>query len=161
LTRGALLLMESIWVYALVAFLVAALTSHPGKPPFLACLLVVAAPFLMSRAFQRSEVDLGLLRVWGSLLSILLFYALMRGALFGDWRFWDFSWADDLAGHTGDTLEGHYNAFVGASLLRLFWLRGILRGQQYLGFESVLGTFGIGVGVLAFVELLAVKADAP
>src|SRR5262249_17242738 len=105
-TRGALLLMEAMWCYALTAFLVAG-AGHGGKPSFIAALLVVSIPFLISRFLQQTDLSLGILRAWGALLSILLFYAIIRIDFFGDWRLWDFGWADNLFAHTHDFLLGH------------------------------------------------------
>ena len=159
-TRGSLLLMEGIWTYALVAFLVAAITDG-GKPSLLATLAVVFLSFSLSRFLQSSDLSLGVLRVWGTLLSFLLFYAIVRVDFFGDWRFWDFHWADEIFNHTQRTLRDRAPGVVGVPLLWLFWVRGLLRGQQNLGWDNVLGTFGVGVLIVGVVEIFQGSVDAP
>ena len=159
-TRGSLLLMEGIWTYALVAFLVAAITDG-GKPSLLATLAVVFLSFSLSRFLQSSDLSLGVLRIWGTLLSFLLFYAIVRVDFFGDWRFWDFHWADEIFNHTQRTLRDRAPGVVGVPLLWLFWVRGLLRGQQNLGWDNVLGTFGVGVLVVGGVEIFQGSVDAP
>ncbi len=159
-TRGALLLMESMWVYAFVAFLVA-VTTAGGKPSIPCVLLIVYGSYGISRLLQNSDLALGPLRIWGTVLSLLLFYAIVRVDFFADWRFWDFSWADALFNNTEATLRAGAAAVIGVPLLWLVWLRGILRGQQHTGFEFVMGDFAIGVVIVAFVELFAGGVDAP
>ena len=64
-TRGALLLMESLWVYAFVAFLVASLAVG-GKPTLFGAMAIVFGSFGVSRFLQqRTDMDLGVLRIWG------------------------------------------------------------------------------------------------
>ena len=160
LTRTALLLMESLWAYAFVAFFVA-LTGAGGKPTPLGMAAVVFLSFGISRALQQSSLGLGLLRVWGALLSFLLFYAIARVDFYGDWRFWDFAWADQLFYHVTATVRENETALVGVPLLWLFWVRGVLRGQQYIDFESVIGSFAFGLLVILFVEVFAGSVGAP
>ncbi len=159
-TRSALLLMEALWIYALVAFVVAAF-GEGGKPTLLGVSAVVFASFALSRVLQSSDLSLGVLRAWGSLLSLLIFYAIVRVDFFGDWRLWDFHWADNLLQHTEATLRGRVAATVGIPLMWAFWMRGILRGQQHIAFDDVLSSFGVGVFIVAIVELLHSSVDAP
>ena len=126
----------------------------------LAAALVVSLSFLISRFLQHMDLELPLLRAWGGFLSLLLFYAIVRVDFFGDWRFWDFTWADDLVNHTAAVFRERLHLLIGVPLLWLFWLRGILRGQQYIGFDSVVGSFAIGVVIIAPVVLLAQFTDA-
>lgn len=158
-TRGALLLMESLWVYAFVAFLVASLAVG-GKPSIFGAMAVVFGSFSISRFLQqRTDLDLGVLRIWGVVLSLLIFYVIVRVDFFGDWRVWDFSWADRLFNRTEATLNLRVDAFFGIPVLWAFWMRGVLRGQQHLGFEEVAGSFALGVMLIAGVELLQAGPD--
>lgn len=160
-TRGALLLMESLWVYAFTAFVVAAI-AEGGKPSLFGAMVIVFASFGISRFLQqRTNLDLGILRVWGVLLSFLIFYAVVRIDFFGDWRLWDFSWADALFNNTTATLDARVDVVFGVPILWAFWIRGVLRGQQHLGFEEVVGSFALGVGIIAFVELFQGSDDTP
>jgi hypothetical protein len=152
--------MEAMWTYAFVAFFIALITEG-GQPSFPAVLLVVFLSFAISRVLQNSDLSLGIIRVWGTLLSFLLFYMIVRVDFFGDWRFWDFDWANSLFYNAEETLRDRGPVIVGVPLLWVFWLRGILRGQQQLGWENVLGTFGIGVLILATVLVFAGMTDAP
>jgi hypothetical protein len=156
--RAALVLMEAMWAYALVAFLVA-LTVGGGEPAFLGVLVVVAASFAISRVLQGSALDLGVLRLWGVGLSILVFYAVVRVDFFDDLRLWDFTWADQLFNDTEATLEDDATAVIGVPLLLIFWMRGVLRGQEWITFEDIVSSFGIGVIVIAFVEVFGVFVD--
>ena len=161
-TRGALLLMEALWVYALVAFLVA-VTVGGGRPTLLGVGAVVAVSFTISRFLQQSDLSLGVLRIWGVALSLLVFYVIVRVDFFHDLRLWDFTWVDKLVLDTEAALRGDEAkaAVVGVPLLWLFWLRGVLRGQQHIDFESVVGRFAVGVVVVAFVEAFIGAVDAP
>jgi Domain of unknown function (DUF4129) len=156
--RAALVLMEAMWAYALVAFLVA-LTVGGGKPTFFGVLVVVAASFAISRVLQGSSLGLGVLRLWGVGLSVLVFYAVVRADFYGDFRFWDFSWADPLFNNTEATLEDDATAVIGVPLLLIFWIRGVLRGQEWITFDDIVSSFATGVIVIAFVEVFGVFVD--
>lgn len=157
LMRGSLLLMESLWVYALGAFFLG-VTVGGAPPSFFAAAAVVFVSFAISRALMASDLPLGLVRVWGISLSFLVFYCIVRADYF-DLRFWDFTWADDLFNHTEATLRDKASAVMGIPFLWVFWMRGLLRGQQYLGFEPVIASFATGVLVVAFVVLFANTVD--
>ncbi len=158
--RGAMLLMETFWVYALVALLAAA-GGNAGEPSPFGVAAVVFTSFLISRALQQSDLDLGVLRVWGTIASLLLFYAIVRVDLFDSWRLWDFGWADQLFNHGGAATEGRGGLVIAAVLLWAFWLRGILRGQEEVTFDGVVTSFAAGVVIIVIVELLARPAGAP
>jgi hypothetical protein len=151
-------LMESMWTYALVAFAVAALTDG-GKPSFLGVVALVVVSYALSRGLQGTDLSLGLLRAWGTAASLLLFYAIVRVDFFGDWRFWDFGWANDLFNRTTSTVDSHTQAAFGVPLVAVFWMRGILRGQETTTFEDVATSFGIGILIVAFVELFQGTVD--
>ncbi len=159
-TRAALLFMETFWVYALVAFLVA-LVGEGGNPSPFGAGAVVMLSFAISRILQSSDLSLGVLRVWGLLLSLVLFYAIVRVDFFDDWRFWDFEWANDLFYHTAAVTRDRSAAIIGIPLLWAFWIRGVLRGQQPVSFDSVVISFAVGLVVVATVELLQSGVDAP
>ncbi|HXH21043.1 MAG TPA: DUF4129 domain-containing protein [Dehalococcoidia bacterium] len=150
--RGCVLLMEAMWTYALVAFAVAAITDG-GDPSFAGVCAVVLSSYAISRVLQGSELSLGVLRAWGAGLSFMLFYAIVRVDFFGDWRFWDFSWANDLFNSTEASMRAHVDAVFGVPMLWGFWIRGVLRGQETATFEDVVQSFGIGVLIMAFVQL--------
>ena len=158
LVRGSLVLMEALWIYALVAFAVA-ITVGGGKPSFIGTLVIVGVSFTISRLLQGTELSLGVLRVWGAVMSILVFYAVVRIDFFGDARLWDFSWADMLVNHTEASLDAAGSAPIGVPLLMVFWIRGVLKGQQSIMFEDVLGSFAIGVVVVAAVEVFGSFSD--
>jgi hypothetical protein len=161
LVRGSLVLMETIWVYALVAFAVA-ITVGGGKPSFIGTLLIVGGSFTISRLLQGTDVSLGVLRTWGAVMSILAFYAVVRVDFFEDARLWDFSWADQLVNHMEASLKAGDSAPIGVPLLVVFWIRGVLKGQQSIAFEDVLGSFATGVVVVAAVEVFgSMNNDLP
>lgn len=153
--------MESLWVNAVVAFVVSLVSKEAGGPTLLATVVVVGASFCISRFLQASSLPLGLLRIYGVFFSLLLFYAIVRVDFFGDWRFWDFTFADDVFFRTEATLRDKAQAVVGIPLLWLFWLRGVMRGQEYLGFEAVLTSFASGIVVIAVIEVFAGVLDMP
>ncbi|HWO73272.1 MAG TPA: hypothetical protein VNN21_06910, partial [Dehalococcoidia bacterium] len=158
LVYGSLIVMEAMWAYALVAFFVA-LTVGGGKPTYFGVLAVVGASFAISRLLQGFEFSLGVLRAWGVLLSVLVFYAVVRIDFYGDWRLWDFTWADELFNHTEATLRDDATVVIGAPLLFGFWVRGVLRGQEYRTFEDVAGSFALGVVVVGLVALFGTFVD--
>ena len=161
IVRGSLLLMESLWVYAFVAWFVA-FTVEGDRPTFLGVAVVVFASFGISRALQNSELSLGILRFWGAFLSILVFYAIVRFDFYGDLRMWDLTFLDDLFFRTDETLHAAATGVLAIPLLWAFWMRGVLRGQQSLTFDDVLRSFGLGVVIVAFVSLMAgVESDLP
>jgi hypothetical protein len=160
LTQAAVLLMESLWGYALVAFFVS-LTVRGDRPTLFGAGAVVFASFAVSRLLQATTMSLGLLRAWGVGLSLLLFYAIVRVDFFGDLRLWDFTWADDLINHTEASLRDEATAVLGVPALWLLWMRGVLRGQQSLIFDEVVNSFAVGVVIIAIVELFAGAVDAP
>ena len=161
IVRGSLLLMESLWVYALVAWFVA-FTVEGDRPTFLGVAVVVSASFGISRALQNSELSLGILRFWGALLSIVIFYAIVRFDFWGDLRLWDLTFLDDLFFRTDETLTAGATGVIAIPVLWGFWIRGVLRGQQSLTFDDVLRSFTIGVVIVAFVSLMAgVESDLP
>jgi hypothetical protein len=95
------------------------------------------------------------------LLSFLIFYAIARVDFYGDWRLWDFTFADQVFNNTEETLRDDAKAVVGIPLLWFFWLRGIGRGQEHMGFEAVLQSFAVGIVIVAVVEVFAEGAGAP
>ncbi len=156
--RVSTLLMEAIWTYALVAFYVAAVTDG-GKPSFFGVAAVVLLSYGISRFLQNADISLGVLRVWGTVLSLLVFYAIVRIDFFGDARLWDFGWANDLFNHTEASARANVPAVFGIPLLWCFWIRGVFRGQETNTFEDVVSSFGIGVLVIAFVEVFQGQLD--
>jgi hypothetical protein len=158
--RGALLLMETLWVYALV-ILVISIGEGTEEPSLIGVGLIVGVSYTISRLLQSSDIDLGVLRIWGVIASVLLFYAIVRIDLFDDLRLWDFGWADRLAGGFNDATRGHSGAVFGVPLLWLIWMRGVSRGQDPLMFEAVVSSFATGVVIIVVIELLANALDAP
>jgi hypothetical protein len=158
LVRVSLVVMEAMWVYALVAFLVA-LTVGVDKPSFLGVLCIVGGSYGISRFLQGTDLSLGILRIWGAVLSILVFYAVVRIDFYGDWRLWDFAWADVFFNNSERTIRNDSAPFIGVPLLFVFWIRGVLRGQESVMFEDVLGSFAIGVAVVAGVEVFGSLVD--
>jgi hypothetical protein len=159
--RGSVLLMEAMWTYALVAFTVAAITDG-GEPSLVGVCVVVFGSYGISRLLQGSELSLGLLRAWGTAASFILFYMVVRADFFDDWRFWDFTWADDLFNDTEATMREQVPAVFGVPMLWAFWIRGILRGQETSTFDDVVQSFGIGVLIMASVQLFqGGLGDAP
>jgi Domain of unknown function (DUF4129) len=151
--RGALVLMEALWIYALVA-LVVAITVGGGKPSFLGVLVLVGGAFTISRVLQGSVMSLGMLRILGATLSLLLFYAVVRVDFYGNLAFWDFHWLDELIRHTHRALRVDSpgaTAVIGVPLLTVFWVRGILTGQQSITLDDVLSSFAMGVLIVAGV----------
>lgn len=161
LVRGSLLIMESLWVYAFVAWFVA-ITVGGEKPTYLGVAVIVIGSFAISRGLQNSNLSLGILRFWGAFLSIIVFYAIVRFDFYGDLRLWDLTFLDALAFDTDETLTAGANAVMSIPILMAFWIRGVLRGQQSLSFDDVLRSFGIGVIVVGFVSLFAgIDDDLP
>ncbi len=150
--RASTLLMEAMWTYAVVAFAVA-LFAEGGKPSFLGVCAVVFFSFAISRGLQATDISLGVLKAWGTMLSLLLFYAIVRVDFFDNWRFWDFGWANGLFNDTANTIDAQLSAAFGVPILAFFWARGINRGQSPLQFENVISSFGIGILIIAFIEL--------
>jgi hypothetical protein len=161
-TRSAMLLMEAMWAYALVAFLAAVIVEGDRPSPF-GVVAVVFISFSISRLLMSSDLSIGLIRAWGIAASLLVFYVIVRVDFFHDLRLWDFSWVDKLFLDTSAALEGQAakNAATGIPLLWFVWMRGVFRGQQHISFESVAGNFAIGVVVMALVEAFVGVVDAP
>ena len=161
-TRSAMLLMEAMWAYALVAFL-AALIVEGDRPSPIGVVAVVFVSFSISRLLMNSELSIGVVRVWGVVVSLLVFYVIVRVDFFGDLRLWDFSWVDKLFIDTSQALKSQEakTAATGIPLLWIVWMRGVLRGQQHIGFETVAGNFAVGVLVVAIVEAFVGVVEAP
>ncbi len=159
IVRGSLLLMESIWVYAAVALFVA-ITVGGGKPSFFGAAAVVFCSYGISRALQNSDMSLGVVRAWGVVLSLLVFYAIVRIDFYHDLRLWDFGFADNLFNHTEASVRNDASGVLGIPVLWAFWMRGVLRGQQSIGFEDVVRSFAIGIIVVAFAVLFAGHVNA-
>lgn len=156
--RGSVLLMEAIWTYALVAFAIAAIADG-GNASIAGVGAVVLFSYGISRFLQSTDLSLGVLRVWGTMASFLLFYAIVRVDFFGDWRLWDFSWANDVFNHTEDSMRENTPAVFGIPMLWCFWIRGVLRGQETATFESVVASFGAGVLIIAVVEAFQAQVE--
>jgi hypothetical protein len=161
-TRSAMLLMEAMWAYALVAFLSALIVAGDRPSPF-GVVAVVFVSFSISRLLMSSDLSIGVIRAWGMVMSLLVFYAIVRVDFFGDLRLWDFSWVDKLFLDTSKALQSQEakTAATGIPLLWLVWMRGVFRGAQHISFESVAGNFAIGVVVVAIVEAFVGLVDAP
>ena len=162
LTRSAMLLMEAMWAYALVAFLCALIVEGDRPSPF-GVVAVVFISFSISRLLMQSDLSIGVIRVWGIVMSLLVFYVIVRIDFFGDLRLWDFSWVDKLLRDTSASLQSQAakTAATGIPLLWFVWMRGVFRGAQHISFESVAGNFAIGVVVVAIVEAFVGVVDAP
>jgi hypothetical protein len=113
-TRSAMLLMEAMWAYALVAFL-AALIVEGDRPSPLGVVAVVFISFSISRLLLNSDLSIGVVRVWGIVMSLLVFYVIVRVDFFGDLRLWDFS--GESGGKDGD--DGHTAAMAGLAAGRV------------------------------------------
>jgi hypothetical protein len=161
LVRGSLIAMEALWVYAAVAFVVAA-TVGGGKPTLLGVLVVVGGSFGLSRFLQGTVMSVTTMRIVGATLSLLIFYAVVRIDFYGNFAMWDFHWLDALVNHThaalGSGTKGS-TAVVAVPALMFFWMRGILAGQQTTTFEDVLSSFAVGFGVIAVVLVSAAALD--
>src|SRR5437879_4715071 len=157
-TRACLLLMEAMWTYALVAFFVA-VVAVGGKPTFAAVAAVVFLSYGVSRFLQDADLSLRALRIWGTLLSFLLFYAIVRIDFFGSWALWDFGWVLQILNHTERAFSVRVDADFGIALLWLAWVRGVVRGQDRLGWEDILGKFGLGILIVALVGLVQGAVD--
>jgi hypothetical protein len=150
--------MEAIAVYAVLAWL-GAVAGEGGKPGLLAVLLVVGGSFGLARALQSTELPLELVRAWGTAASLLVFYAIVRVDYFGDWQFWDFTWADRLFGDLGSVTDSEGAAVLTVPLLWLVWLRGLTRGQEPQGFDSILRTFVAGLIAVTIVSVFEGSVD--
>ncbi|HLF72223.1 MAG TPA: DUF4129 domain-containing protein [Dehalococcoidia bacterium] len=160
LTEVALLTMESLWIYALLGALMA-VSDVDEKPSFLGVFAIVFCSYAISRGLQGSLLGESLLKVWGVILSFLLFYMIIRADFFGDLRFWDFTWADDLNSRFGPTIRDHQTSFFGIPLLWVIWLRGIIRGQQGISFNYIASSFAIGLLIVGVAEVIGEATDAP
>src|SRR4051794_29529299 len=131
LTRSAMLLMEAMWAYALVAFLCALIVEGDRPSPF-GVVAVVFISFSISRLLMQSDLSIGVIRVWGIVMSLLVFYVIVRIDFFGDLRLWDFSWVDKLTRDTSAALQSQAakTAATGIPLLWFVWMRGVFRGAQ-------------------------------
>jgi hypothetical protein len=150
-----------MWVYALVAFVVESLVGG-GKPTFFGVLAVVGGAFTISRLLQGSVWSLTVIRIWGATLSLLLFYAVVRIDFYGDFAMWDLHWLDELINHTHAALDAETKgatAIIGVPLLAIFWMRGILSGQQSVSFDDVLSSFAMGFGVIATILVFGSLLD--
>jgi hypothetical protein len=152
--------MESLWIYALIAAILA-VSDAADKPSFFGIFAIVFCSYAISRALQGSLLGESLLKVWGVILSFLLFYMIIRADFFGDLRFWDFSWADNLNSRFGPTVRDHQTAFFGIPLLWMIWLRGIIRGQQGIAFNYIVSSFAIGLLIVGVAEVIGEATDAP
>jgi len=152
--------MEALWVYALV-MLVASAAGGPDQPSIIGVGLIVAVSYVISRLLQSSDLELGVIRLWGVIASVLIFYVIIRVDFFDDWRIWDFGWADRFVTDISDTVSGHASAVLCIPLLWLFWMRGVARGQDPLMFEAVASSFATGIVIIVIIELLAGAVDAP
>ena len=97
---------------------------------------MVGGSFLVSRFLQGTSLSLPVLRIWGTFLSLLLFYAVVRIDFYGNFAMWDFSWLDHLVNDTKASLaEGSQGttAVIGVPLLLVFWMRGTLAGSRRSG----------------------------
>jgi hypothetical protein len=161
-TRSAMLLMEAMWAYALVAFL-CALIVEGDRPSPIGVVAVVFVSFTISRLLLQSDLSIGVIRIWGIVMSLLVFYVIVRIDFFGDLRLWDFTWVDKLFLDTSVALESQAakTAATGIPLLWFVWMRGVFRGSQPISFESVAGNFAIGVFVVAIVEAFVGVVEAP
>ncbi|MDO8614391.1 MAG: DUF4129 domain-containing protein [Dehalococcoidia bacterium] len=163
----SLLAARALWVYGGAAVVVAAF-AQTGERPLAggasASLPAVAAVVLLShvlaRSLQRSETGHAAVRVWGSLLSLALFYAVMRLDITGEADVWKLGWLLRLITEPGQALEGQAAAVAESLLLGCAWLYGTARGLRNSDFETALGEVGLGLVVVA-AAVAAAAAGGP
>ena len=159
-TEAAVLLARVVWVYAGVAVVVAQLGEGQAIS-ILAVIAVVVVAHTLARLLPRIEIGEQALRFWGALISLAIFFLVLRLEIAGDPYLWELGWLGDLFTDLGAALEGHSGTVAEVILLAIAWVFGVARGSRPRTFEGLAGEVSAGLAVVLFAALFADAADAP
>ncbi len=138
-----------------------ALVGDGASASFGAAAAAVVLSYGLSRLLQQFDVSEEAVRLWGVVLSVALFYLILRVEIAGDPYLWELGWLPDLVSHPGTTLEGRAGDVTEFVLLGMAWLYGVLRGARALTFEGLLVESSVGLIVVLVAGAFAPAADAP
>jgi hypothetical protein len=144
------LLLDLLAGYAAVAVFVAVFGQGDGPAPsFTAVAAVVLLSYVLARALQVSDVDEHAMRVLGVALSAVALFVIARVEYApGEWV-WDTRWIAATLTDTSDAIRPNAHVIAGVVALAPLWLRGVIRGQSSIEFDSVLT--GVSLGLLAVI----------
>lgn len=153
LLTGMLLVMETIAAYALIS-IVMVMAAVGDERRFVAVVAVVLASWLISRLLASMKLAPVQLRLWATLISIGALATILRVEFAGDLRLWDTSWIVDLVRDPQTTLRVGMSNFISAPILAALWVRGLLRGQDAVEFDTIVGTFIFGILITGLAALI-------
>ncbi len=159
-TEGAGLLARSIWVYAGVAVVVAQLGEGQAVS-VLAVAAVVVLSHTVGRLLPRFDIGEQALRSWGALISLAIFFVVLRLEIAGNPYLWELGWLGGLFTDLGATLEGHSGTVAELLLLAMAWVFGVAQGSRQRTFEGLASEVSLGLAVVIFAALFADLAGAP
>ncbi|MCH8007287.1 MAG: DUF4129 domain-containing protein [Chloroflexi bacterium] len=159
-TEATALLARVVWVYAGVAVVVAQLGE--GQAISIATVTaVVVIAHTLARLLARIDMGQQALRFWGALISVALFFLVLRLEITGDPYLWELGWLGDLFTVQDAALEGHSGTVAAVILLAMAWVFGVARGSRPRTFEGLAGEVSAGLAVVLFAALFADAAGAP
>lgn len=152
------LLVELIWSFAAVALLVAVLGRGDGpSPSLLGVGAVVIGSFALARALQQTDLEDAQFRTLGVAMSVTVLAAIVYLEYGRGSPPWDIGWVRTLATDAG----GHAHVIATTVVLTAVWMRGIVRGQQTVDFDSVAQGVALGFVPVAIAAGVAPDVHGP
>ncbi len=140
------LFIELLASFGAVAVFVAIFGQGDGPAPsFVAIAAVVLGSFALARALQMTDLEQEAMRIIGLTVSIIALLVIARIEYApGEWL-WDPGWFTGLFTDTSDTIRPNAHVIAGVVALVPLWLRGVMRGQAAIEFDSVLTSASLGM----------------
>lgn len=150
------LALEVLRAFALAAIVAAVVSGGDGAgPSILAVAAVVGGSWALARGLAETDLAEGGARRAGLAASVIALAVILRLDYAGGAP-WSAAWLRELVAHPGTTLGEHRAVAAGILVLIVVWARGVARGPQTAGAESVLP--GVAGG---FVLVVIAAAAGP
>jgi hypothetical protein len=149
-----------IAVYAGVSLFVAG-AGDGESVSLLSVIAVVVVPYALSRLLATRDLSERAMRWWGSGLSVVGLFLLLRSEIAGIDGLWDLGWLVDLLAEPGNSLEDEGAAITTVAFLGATWVWCVVRGTMSLTIDRVMTEAGAGLFVVLIAALFADAAEAP
>jgi hypothetical protein len=140
------LLIDLLASFAAVAVWVEMAGQDDGPAPsFVAVAAVVLGSWALARVLQMTDLDQDAMRIVGVGASFVALFVIGRLEYAPDEWLWDPGWIIALLEDPGDAIEPNAHVIAGMVALAPLWLRGVIRGQAPIEFDSVLTSASLGM----------------
>ena len=123
-------------------------------PSFVAVAAVVLGSWALARVLQMTDLDQDAMRLVGVGASFVALFVIGRLEYAPDEWLFDPGWIIALVKDPGDAIEPNAHVIAGMVALAPLWLRGVIRGQAPIEFDSVLTSASLGMVAVVVAALV-------